>query len=223
MAAGAGGRGALIRRPAGDACDDRDMRAAFACVMAASALLTTACGGAGAVPSGPSPAANRAAQRLLAQGTTVLPTPGPTGHHADASAVRVIRAWSDALRAGHVRAAAEYFTVPSEMINGIGPGGTVPVLSIRSLHAAEEANASLPCGARLISTDQRGPYVNALFRLTGRAGPGGSGCSGGTGQTARTNFLIADGRIVEWLRAPDDPSDNGSNAPGGSAGGGPSV
>lgn len=197
--------------------------------MVASAVLTAACGSASSVPSGPSPAANRAARRLLAERPTVLPAPGPTGHHADASAVRVIRAWADALRAGHVRTAAEYFTVPSEMINGTGPGGTVPVLSIRSLHAAEEANASLPCGARLISTDQRGPYVNALFRLTGRTGPGGNGCAGGSGQTARTNFLIANGRIVAWIRAPDDPGDNGSGGggapgPNGSgAGSGPSV
>ena len=198
--------------------------------MVASAALTTACGGASGAPPGPSPAANRAARRLLAQRPTVLPTPGPTGHRADASAVRVIRAWADALRAGHVRSAAEYFTVPSEMINGTGPGGTVPVLSITSLHAAEVANASLPCGARLISTDQRGPYVNALFRLTGRSGPGANGCAGGAGQTARTNFLIVDGRIVEWLRAPDDPGDNGSGSPGGGsspggsgAGTGPSV
>ena len=30
------------------------------------------------------------------------------------------------------------------------------------------ANASLSCGAQLITTDLRGPYVNALFRLTDR-------------------------------------------------------
>ena len=54
--------------------------------------------------------------------------------------------------------------------------------------------------------------MNALFRLTGRPGLGGSGCGGGVGQTARTNFMIAHGRIVEWIRAPDDPGDNGRPA-----------
>ena len=212
------------------------MRTARVAVLALTAVGAAACGATAIAPSGPSPTADRAARRLLAQRPQILPTPGPTGHHAATSAVSVIRAWSNALRAGRVRAAAEYFTVPSEMINGVGPGGTIAVLSIGSLSDAEQANETLPCGARFISADQRGPYVNALFRLTGRGGPGGNGCTGATGQTARTNFLIADGRIVEWIRAPDDPGDNGSRgganpgspggggSPGGSgAGGGPSV
>ncbi len=55
----------------------------------------------------------------------------------------------------------------------------------------------------------RGRYVNAPFRLTNRPAPGGvGGCSSGTGATARTNFLIPDGLIVEWVRAPDEPGDN---------------
>ena len=45
-------------------------------------------------------------------------------------------------------------------------------------------------------------------RLTGRPGPGGSDCGTGAGETARTNFVIVDGRILEWIRAPDDPGDN---------------
>ncbi len=54
-------------------------------------------------------------------------------------------------------------------------------------------------------------YVNALFRLTDRSGRGGQGgCGSGTGSTARTNFLIENGHIVQWLRAPDEPGDNGS-------------
>ena len=142
----------------------------------------------------------------------------------------MIRAWSDALRAGHVVTAAGYFSVPSEMVNGAGPGGTVALIHIASAHQAVTANQSLPCGAKLVSADQRGRYVNALFTLTGRSGPGGEAdCGGAQGQTARTNFLIADGRIIEWIRAPDDPGDNGNGpggvAPpgGGSSGGAPVV
>ena len=103
------------------------------------------------------------------------------------------------------------------MVNRVGPGGTVAVIRIGSLTQAEAANTTLPCGARFVSADQRGRYVNALFKLTGRTGPGGDACASGKGQTARTNFLIADARIVEWIRAPDDPGDNGST-PGGAGG-----
>jgi hypothetical protein len=96
------------------------------------------------------------------------------------------------------------------MVNGTDTGGASLVLTIQTRAQAEAANATLPCGAQLISTDQRGRFVNARFRLTGRPGPGGSDCDGGVGAMARTNFVIAHGRIVEWLRAPSDPGDNGT-------------
>lgn len=139
-----------------------------------------------------------------------LPSPGPTGIPAAAGTVKVIRAWADALRHGDVRAAAGYFALPSVMINGTDAAGTALEITIGTQADALAANATLPCGAQLVSADQRGRYVNALFRLTGRPGLGGSDCQGGVGTTARTNFVIADGRIVEWLRAPDDPGDNGT-------------
>ncbi len=124
----------------------------------------------------------------------------------------VIKAWSDALRNGDVRGAARYFAIPSVMINGTDQSGGAVVITIGTVAQAVAANASLPCGAMLLSADQRGRYVNALFRLTGRPGPGGSDCGTGVGSTARTNFVIIHGRIVEWIRAPDDPGDNGSPA-----------
>lgn len=125
---------------------------------------------------------------------------------APAGAVRVIRGWSQALRSGHVTAAAAYFRIPSVFFLGSGP----PV-QIRSRIGAQIVNAALPCGALLISTHREGRFVNALFRLTNRPGRGGAGgCGSGTGETARTNFLIKNGQIVEWLRAPDQPGDNGS-------------
>jgi hypothetical protein len=148
-------------------------------------------------------------------GTVTIPDPGPTGIRPAADAVSVIRGWSDALRRGDVGAAARYFALPSVMINGADASGDALVITIASRDDAVAANASLPCGARLVSADQRGRYVNALFRLTGRPGPGGSSCGSGVGETARTNFVIAHGRILEWIRAPDDPGDNGK-ANGGS-------
>lgn len=138
-----------------------------------------------------------------------IPTPAPTGAPANPAAVALIRAWSNALRRGDVRGAARYFALPSVMVNGPGADGDAIVITVRTRAQAQAANASLPCGAKFISADQRGRYINALFRLTNRPGPGG-GCSGGTGQTARTNFVITGGRIAEWIRAPDDPGDNGA-------------
>ena len=79
-----------------------------------------------------------------------------------------------------------------------------------------------------LSADQRGRFVNVLFRLTNRPGPGG-GCGSGVGQKARTNFVIAHGQIVEWIRAPDEPGDNppppapGNSGPGNQTTTGPAV
>lgn len=144
-------------------------------------------------------------------GAQPVPTPSPSGIPAAAASVRVIRNWSSALRKGDVRAAADYFALPSLMVNGPDAAGDTVLLTIRTRAEAVAANAGLPCGASFISADQRGRYVNALFRLTNRPGPGG-GCGAGAGQTARTDLVISKGRIVEWIRAPDDPGDNGSPA-----------
>ena len=138
-----------------------------------------------------------------------IPDPRPTGIRAPAAAVAVIRDWANALRRGDVSAAARYFALPSEMINGSGAGALV--LKIHTGAEAVAAQETLPCGARLISTDRRGKYVNALFALTGRPGPGGSNCGGQTGSTARTNFVIANGRIVKWIRAPSERGDRGAS------------
>ena len=94
------------------------------------------------------------------------------------------------------------------MVNGGGPGGQLVIIRIQTAAEAVVANETLPCGAEFLSADMRGRFVNVLFRLTGRSGPGGDSCGSGRGATARTNFVIARGRIVEWIRAPDDPGDN---------------
>jgi hypothetical protein len=119
--------------------------------------------------------------------------------------VNVIKGWSTALRTGHVRAAAKYFQIPSVFVNG-----PQDEFVLHSLVAAELVNRLLPCGAKYVSATMRGPYINALFKLTDRPGPGGAsaGCGGGT--TARVNFIIHDGKITHWLRAPSQPGDNGT-------------
>jgi hypothetical protein len=190
----------------------------------ALSLGPVACGGSttllhgpdrvGAAPSGSGGGAGGAGAGATGRGRAV-------GPGVPADAVRVIRGWADALRAGHLAAAAGYFRLPSVFFDGSSP----PVrLSTRA--QVEHVNAALPCGATLIMVSRRGAFLDALFRLGNRAGPGGTGgCGSGTGQTARTDFLIRGGHIVEWLRAPDEPGDNGTSpgpAPSPSAPGSPS-
>ena len=152
--------------------------------------------------------------------STTVPSHAPQA--ADAGTTAVIRHWADALRRGDVRGAARLFQIPS--VFAPGPDQEV---TLHSLAQAEAANRALPCGAKLISvTKVGGQLVQALFRLTGRPGPGGSACNPGAGQTARTNFVIHAGHIRVWLRAPDQPGDNNQPPPGagsGGAGGGPVV
>jgi len=113
----------------------------------------------------------------------------------------VIRAWADTLRRGDVTAAARFFAVPSVVANGTPP----VVLSTRA--EVRAFNSSLPCGARLLHTSSSGRFTTAVFRLTERPGPGR--CGTGTGQTARTTFVIRDGKIDEWRRVPDTPEPTG--------------
>jgi len=164
-------------------------------------------------------ASQPAARPAQAGGSTSAQPPGShfprrfrAGRQADPAILAVIRGWSRTLRSGDVRGAARYFAVPSLMINGRAPDGEPYVTAIRSFDQAVTANASLPCGAELISAVQYGRYVNALFRLTERPGVGG-GCGPGAGGTARTNFLIRRGRILEWIRAPARPGQNGGPGP----------
>jgi hypothetical protein len=134
--------------------------------------------------------------------------------------VTVIREWSTALRRGNIAGAARYFALPSEFVNGPSE-----VIEIHTEAEAEAANAGLPCGAVLISADQRGRVVSALFRLTNRPGPDGN-CGSGTGQLARTNFVIVGGHIVDWIRAPSVAGGGGSPgpaAPSTTQSGGPEV
>jgi hypothetical protein len=148
-------------------------------------------------------------------GTSVLPG---RGHDAKPSAfdqsVNVIKGWSNALRTGHVRAAAGYFQIPSVFVNG--PGDE---FVLHSFAAAVVINRLLPCGAEYVSATRHGPYINALFKLTDRSGPGGGtrGCGSGSGTTARVNFIITNGKITHWLRAPSQPGDNPTQHGGSSA------
>ena len=115
----------------------------------------------------------------------------------DPEAVEVIEGWSDSLREGEVEEAAKLFRIPSLVQNG------TPPLELDSERKVLLFNASLPCGAELTETEQRGEYVIATFELTER--PGAGECGSGVGVLARTAFKIEDGLIVEWRRVPNVP------------------
>jgi hypothetical protein len=145
-------------------------------------------------------------------GPSVLPGRGSDSQpSAFERSVDVIKGWSTALRTGHVRAASEYFQIPSVFVNG--PGDE---FVLHNLAAVELVNRLLPCGAEYVSATQRGHYINALFKLTNRKGPGGGphSCAGGVGTTARVNFIISDGKITHWLRAPSQRGDSRTTPPG---------
>src|SRR3954469_7657451 len=128
----------------------------------------------------------------------------PRASPAHFSDARLIRAWADALRAGHPDRAARRFSVPAIVQNG------TPPIVLRTRRDVVAFNASLPCGATLLGTRRSGRYVMATFRLTDR--PGGQ-CDGGTGAQAATAFRISARRIVEWRRVPVPSGPNPAPVP----------
>src|SRR4051794_17036735 len=128
----------------------------------------------------------------------------PRASPARFSGARLIRAWADALRAGHPDRAARRFSVPAIVQNG------TPPIVLRTRRDVVAFNASLPCGATLLGTRRSGRYVVATFRLTDR--PGGQ-CDGGTGAQAATAFRISARRIVEWRRVPVPAGPNPAPVP----------
>jgi hypothetical protein len=111
---------------------------------------------------------------------------------ADPADAQLIERWASTLRRGDIDGAARFFAIPSVAENGPA------LIRIHDRDDARLFNASLPCGARLIAATAEGHFVIATFRLTERPGPGS--CGTGAGQTARTAFVIEDGKFVEWRR-----------------------
>ncbi len=190
-------------------------------VLATVAVIAAGCGSTGRSEASHSSSTRSptTARHQATPSVPVNPVPAHAPRAADARTTAVIRGWADALRRGDVRGAARYFQIPS-----VFAPGPDQELTLNSLAEAEAANQALPCGAKLISVVHvGGPFVQALFRLTGRPGRGGSACNPGAGETARTNFVIKSGHIRVWIRAPDAPGDNQGAPPPESQGGGPEV
>jgi hypothetical protein len=118
--------------------------------------------------------------------------------------VQVIRGWADALRAGHVGAAAQFFALPVLIADGVNP-----LHPLKKRADVVDFNKTLPCGAKLVET-QRGEssFVIAKFRLTER--PGAGECGTSVGNPAYTAFLIERHHIVQWRRALAPKTSSGS-------------
>jgi len=132
-----------------------------------------------------------------------------SGAPANPAQLRVIRAWTDALRGGDVAAASAQWAVPSKVQNA------TPLIELSSRAAVRLFQASLPCGA--LVTDSAGAprgFTIVTVRLTRRRG---GECGSGTGNSARTAILVRGGKIVEWYRLPDEPDepDGPDPTPGG--------
>jgi hypothetical protein len=158
----------------------------------AAALTLAACGGSTADKS-----TSAASDTPNAPASTVAPQKDytnyypPGTHKASAAAVRLVTAWSDQLRAGHVRKAASYFDLPVIVQNA------TPPVRLDTKKEVLAFNQTLPCGAHIVKTFAAAHYIVATFVLTER--PGSPGC-GATGKLAATAFLLRHRKIAEWRR-----------------------
>ena len=119
----------------------------------------------------------------------------------------MIDAWATTLRRGDIEGAARYFAIPAVAEN------PPLLLHIRSFDDARRFNRQLPCGARLVHAETQGEFTTATFRLTER--PGRGVCGPGVGETAKTSFVIRNGKIAEWRRVGLTPGQGGAqSAPG---------
>ncbi len=132
--------------------------------------------------------------------TTPAAPPRPSNTQAPKAAAssdeKVIRGWADALRGGDVAAAARFFALPSVVSNGTSP------IRLKSREEVEFFNRTLPCGAKVTKLEDTGALVVATLELTERPGPGR--CGQGVGGSAKTAFLIRDGKIAQWRRVADE-------------------
>jgi hypothetical protein len=172
--------------------DNEGTRALVAAV--AAALTLAACGGSdtakdsarSSTPDKTASPANRVAPQK--DYSNYYP---PGTHKASRQAVAVITAWSNELRAGHVKRAASYFDVPVIVQNA------TPPIRLKTRKQVLAFNETLPCGAHIVKTIAGHQYTVATFVLTER--PGSPGC-GATGKLAATAFLLRHGKISEWRR-----------------------
>jgi hypothetical protein len=152
-----------------------------------SLVLLTGCGGNG---HSQTTTATKPAYKTTQRDYSDYYPPGT--HKPTREAARVITAWADQLRAGHVRRASAYFALHAIVQNASPP------LRLDTRKEIVAWNTLLPCGAHVVKLIAGTRYTVATLVLTERPGSP-SGC-GATGKLAATAFLIRRGKITEWRR-----------------------
>jgi hypothetical protein len=122
---------------------------------------------------------------------------------ADPVAVKVIARWLRVLQRGEEAKAARFWATGAKFQNA------TPVLTIDTPIEKLAIQKSLPCGARIKEAGGPAPFVVLVFVLTQRRG---GDCGTGVGHTARGAIRVANGRIAEWYRLPDDPQQDQPDA-----------
>lgn len=120
-----------------------------------------------------------------------------TGERADPQQLAVVQRWLQALTNADIPAAADTFADGATVQNAQAPTKLVD-------RAARIAfNRSFPCGAEATAASSVKGYLIVVYQLTDR---NGSGCDG-PGGTAASVIKVVSGRMTEWYRLPDPPSE----------------
>jgi hypothetical protein len=143
-----------------------------------------------------------ASSRLL---KLLVPKGAPTastGERADPQQLAVVQRWLQALTNADIPAAADTFADGAIVQNAQAPTKLVD-------RAARIAfNRSFPCGAEVSAASSVRGYLIVVYQLTDRKG---SGCDG-PGGTAASTIKVTGGRMTEWYRLPDPPSERSGGA-----------
>jgi hypothetical protein len=176
--------------------DNEDVRRRV--LVFAAALSLAACGGGSSAPDKTQARDTRAPGSTGKSATPKTPADVPGAHAASRHAIDTIRAWTDQLRAGHIRKASSYFALPVIVSN------SGPAIRLRTRPEVAFFNLSLPCGAKLVRTVAGARYTIATFRLVERRNSP-AGCDG-VGGLAATAFAFRHGKISEWRRVSVPPT-----------------
>lgn len=158
-------------------------------VVAGLALALGGCGG------GEEPPPRNLVGVLVPEGVPTEPGERP----ADREQLAVVEAWLRALTQGDVEAAADRFADGAVVQNG------EPSVRLPDRAARIAFNSGFPCGAEVAASSSVDGYLVVTYRLTDQVD---SRCDG-VGVKAAGAIRVEDGRMTEWYRLPNLPTEPG--------------